>query len=128
MCVKLGNGGELHQLAGFIRVVNLEISNKSVAVPRQDSILPDRAHAVLSRHCNIYMYSYYHTNEVWRVPTSAKRYEEAIEHYTLALDLDPTVAVYYGNRSFAHLKMESYGFALMDASSALELDKTYIKV
>lgn len=60
--------------------------------------------------------------------TSAKRYEEAIEHYTLALDLDPTVAVYYGNRSFAHLKMESYGFALMDASSALELDKTYIKV
>ena len=60
--------------------------------------------------------------------TSAKRYEEAIEHYTLALDLDPTVAVYYGNRSFAHLKMESYGFALMDASTALELDRTYIKV
>ena len=75
-----------------------------------------------------YMYRYYHTNEVWCVLTSAKRYEEAIEHYTLALDLDPTVAVYYGNRSFAHLKMESYGFALMDASSALELDKTYIKV
>lgn len=65
---------------------------------------------------------------MWCIFASAKRYEEAIEYYTLALELDPTVAVYYGNRSFAHLKMESYGFALMDASSALELDKTYIKV
>ena len=60
--------------------------------------------------------------------SSAKRYDEAIQCYTQAIELDPTVAVYYGNRSFAHLKMESYGFALTDASSALELDNTYIKV
>ena len=38
------------------------------------------------------------------------------------------MAVYYGNRSFAHLKMESYGYALSDATTALELDKSYIKV
>ena len=44
----------LHVQAGFIHVVCLGISNKSVAVPRQDSICPYRAHAVLSGHCNIY--------------------------------------------------------------------------
>ena len=39
--------------------VCLGISNKSVAVPRQDSIHPSyRAHAVLSGHCNIYIYIY----------------------------------------------------------------------
>ena len=37
--------------AGFIHVICLGISNKSVAVPRQDSIHPYRAHAVLSGHC-----------------------------------------------------------------------------
>ena len=35
---------------------SLGISNKSVAVPRQDSIRPCRAHAVLSGHCNMYMH------------------------------------------------------------------------
>ena len=45
----------LHVQAGFIHVICLGISNKSVAVPRQDSIRPYRAHAVLSGHCNMYM-------------------------------------------------------------------------
>lgn len=57
-----------------------------------------------------------------------KHFTEAIDCYTSAIELNPTVAVYYGNRSFAHLKMESYGFALTDANCALELDKAYIKV
>ena len=35
----------------------LGISNKSVAVPRQDSIRPCRAHAVLSGHCNRYIHA-----------------------------------------------------------------------
>ena len=47
----------LHVQAGFIHVICLGISNKSVAVPRQDSIRPYRAHAVLSRHCNKYIQS-----------------------------------------------------------------------
>jgi len=38
------------------------------------------------------------------------------------------VAAYYGNRSFAYLKTECFGYALSDATKALELDKTYIKV
>ena len=56
------------------------------------------------------------------------KYMEAIEWYSQAIELDPSVAVYYGNRSIAHLKMESYGYALSDASTALELDNMYIKV
>lgn len=57
-----------------------------------------------------------------------KHFQEAIDHYTKAIELNPTIAVYYGNRSFANMKMESYGYALADANKALELDKTYIKV
>ena len=58
--MKLGSG-EFYQpiqsyivQAGFIHFICLGISNKSVAVPRQDSIHPYRTHAVLSGHCNVY--------------------------------------------------------------------------
>ena len=44
-CMKLRTGE-----VGFIHVGCLGISNKYIAVPRQDSIRP---HAVLSGHCNI---------------------------------------------------------------------------
>lgn len=56
-----------------------------------------------------------------------KRYNEAIELYTKAIDLNPNVAVYYGNRSFAYLKTECFGYALNDATKAIELDKNYLK-
>lgn len=54
-------------------------------------------------------------------------YNKAIELYTRAIELNPTVAVYYSNRSIAYLKTECYGYALNDATKAIELDKTYIK-
>lgn len=57
----------------------------------------------------------------------AGKFEGAIELYSQAIELSSSVAVYYGNRSFAHLKTESYGYALSDASKALELDTAYIK-
>ena len=60
--------------------------------------------------------------------STEKHFEQAIEYYTKAIEVNPSVAVYYGNRSIAHLKMESYGYALADASKALELDKMYLKV
>lgn len=56
-----------------------------------------------------------------------QQYEKAIELYTKAIDIDPTNPIFYGNRSFAHLKTESFGYALSDASKALELDRTYVK-
>lgn len=54
-------------------------------------------------------------------------YNRAIDLYTKAIGVDPTVAVYYGNRSFAYLKTECFGYALTDASKAIELDRNYVK-
>uniref|UniRef100_A0A8W8IG77 protein-serine/threonine phosphatase n=1 Tax=Magallana gigas TaxID=29159 RepID=A0A8W8IG77_MAGGI len=44
-----------------------------------------------------------------------------------AIEQNPYVAAYYGNRNFAHIKTESFGYALSDASKALQLDKNYVK-
>lgn len=59
-----------------------------------------------------------------------KEYTKAIDFYTKAIELetDPKkLAVLYANRSFAHLKMESYGYSLTDAQDAIKNDASYIK-
>lgn len=43
------------------------------------------------------------------------------------MDLNPSNAIYYSNRSLAYLRTECYGYALADATKALEIDKNYIK-
>lgn len=58
---------------------------------------------------------------------SAKDYDNAIKFYTEALELNPSNAIYYSNRSLAYLRTECYGYALADATKALEIDKNYIK-
>lgn len=58
---------------------------------------------------------------------SDQDYSKAIELYTKSIELNPSVAVYYGNRSFAYLKTECFGYALQDASKAIQLDKNYVK-
>lgn len=58
---------------------------------------------------------------------SEKDYENAIKYYTEALELNPSNAIYYSNRSLAYLRTECYGYALADATKALEIDKNYIK-
>jgi len=55
-------------------------------------------------------------------------YDTAIKLYTDAINLFPFNASYYGNRSFAYIKTECYGYGLADANKALELDKSYVKV
>lgn len=54
-------------------------------------------------------------------------YDTAIEKYTKAIELDSTNAVYYANRSLAHLRQESVGYALQDAISAVKADPAYLK-
>lgn len=78
-------------------------------------------------------------------------FAQAVSLYTLAISKDGTNAVYFGNRSFAHIKvsqrrfvgaqsrgtitadswslsqLENYGSAVEDAEKAVQLDKTYIK-
>lgn len=56
-----------------------------------------------------------------------KEFDKAIEMYSKAIKENPYVAAYYGNRSFAYLKTECFGYALTDASKAIELDETYVK-
>ncbi|XP_035169822.1 serine/threonine-protein phosphatase 5-like, partial [Oxyura jamaicensis] len=56
-----------------------------------------------------------------------KDYEKAVKYYSRAIELNPTNAIYYGNRSLAYLRTECYGYALADATRAIELDKKYVK-
>ena len=42
--------------------------------------------------------------------------------------MNPYVPAYFCNRAFAHLKTESYGYALADANKSIELDPNFIKV
>ena len=61
------------------------------------------------------------------VSLSDKDYDNAIKYYSEALELNPGNAVYFSNRSLAYLRTECYGYALADATRALEIDKNYIK-
>ena len=60
-------------------------------------------------------------------PPPDKNYADAIDNYTRAIDLNPNMAPYYGNRAFAYLRTECFGYALADADAALNLDSTYTK-
>ncbi|XP_047246719.1 serine/threonine-protein phosphatase 5 isoform X2 [Girardinichthys multiradiatus] len=65
--------------------------------------------------------------DVRQMPCMEKDYENAIKYYTEALELNPSNAIYFSNRSLAYLRTECYGYALADATRALEVDKNYIK-
>jgi serine/threonine-protein phosphatase 5 len=54
-------------------------------------------------------------------------FEAAIQFYSNAISLNPTVAAFYSNRSIANFKLEFYGAALADASAAIEIDSRYVK-
>ncbi|XP_077317223.1 serine/threonine-protein phosphatase 5 [Lithobates pipiens] len=62
-------------------------------------------------------------NEYFRV----KDYDRAVQYYTEAITINPNNAIYYGNRSLAYLRTECYGYALADASRAIQIDGKYIK-
>lgn len=57
----------------------------------------------------------------------ANLFLEAVEHYTRAIELDGTNAIYVANRAQAEIKLEQYGAAISDCDRALELDPTYFK-
>ena len=44
-----------------------------------------------------------------------------------AIELNPNNAVFYANRSISYLRTECFGYALTDASKAIEVDKNYLK-
>ncbi|KAI9322621.1 Metallo-dependent phosphatase-like protein [Dichotomocladium elegans] len=53
---------------------------------------------------------------------SQKKYAEAVDKYTAAIEVNPNVATYYTNRAFCHIKLEAYGYAIADAETALKID------
>ena len=58
---------------------------------------------------------------------SGKSYDEAIETYTKAIELDPTNPVYYSNRAAAHSSKGDHLSATGDAEKAIEVDPSYVK-
>lgn len=55
------------------------------------------------------------------------KYDKALELYTEAINQNPFVAAYYGNRSICNIKMDFFGSALEDANNAIKNDNKYIK-
>ncbi|KAK6455868.1 Ppt1 serine/threonine phosphatase [Scheffersomyces xylosifermentans] len=55
------------------------------------------------------------------------KFDEAVEAYTKAIELDGTNAVFYSNRAQVHIKMENYGLAIIDCDKALEVDPNMVK-
>lgn len=52
----------------------------------------------------------------------------AIDFYTQAIEKDDTQSTFYTNRAAANIKLEAFGYAIADASKAIELDNNNIKV
>jgi len=55
------------------------------------------------------------------------KYEEAMENYTQAINLDGRNAVYFCNRAAAHLKLNNLDKALRDCQIAIQLNRTYAR-
>ena len=68
-------------------------------------------------------------------------FDKAVEQYTKAIDLAKKedsrvpknkVAIYYANRAFAQIKLESYGLAIEDAQVSIsnnpEYEKAYLRL
>eukprot|EP00656_Telonema_subtile_P045771 TRINITY_DN5201_c0_g1_i1.p1 TRINITY_DN5201_c0_g1~~TRINITY_DN5201_c0_g1_i1.p1 ORF type:complete len:182 (+),score=71.87 TRINITY_DN5201_c0_g1_i1:125-670(+) len=51
----------------------------------------------------------------------------ALRHYTMAINLDPTNAVYYSNRSAAHAGSNDWSACLEDSHKTLELRPEWFK-
>lgn len=56
-----------------------------------------------------------------------EKFQQAVDLYSKALELNPNKSVYYANRSISNLRLENFGYALTDASKAIECDKNYLK-
>ena len=57
----------------------------------------------------------------------AKDWPAAIEWYDKAIQANDKEPSFYTNRAQAHIKMEAYGFAIADATKAIELNPDFVK-
>ena len=56
-----------------------------------------------------------------------KKYDEAIQHYTTAINMDPENAVFYSNRSACYASKGMWKSALDDAAVCVQKDNKFIK-
>ncbi|RDX66535.1 Serine/threonine-protein phosphatase 5, partial [Mucuna pruriens] len=61
------------------------------------------------------------------VKKRTRKYSQAIDPYTQAIELNSQNAVYFSNHVFAHLRLEEYGSAIHDATEAIDIDPKYSK-
>lgn len=59
---------------------------------------------------------------------SKKNYDEAVKHFTDAINLDPNNHVLYSNRSASYSSLNKYNEALKDAEKTIELKSDWAKV
>ncbi|CAG5121036.1 unnamed protein product [Candidula unifasciata] len=55
------------------------------------------------------------------------KYREALQCYSEAINLCPTCAAYYGNRSATYIMLQRYKDGLADAQFAIQLDTGFVK-
>lgn len=58
---------------------------------------------------------------------AAKKYDDALKHYSEAIKLDPENAIYYSNRSACHASKGAWQPSLDDAALCLSKDPKFIK-
>ncbi|TVY65680.1 Serine/threonine-protein phosphatase T [Lachnellula suecica] len=58
---------------------------------------------------------------------AAHDWPTAIDFYTKAIDIDSKQPTYYSNRAQAYIRSEAYGYAIADATKAVELDPNFVK-
>jgi small glutamine-rich tetratricopeptide repeat-containing protein alpha len=56
-----------------------------------------------------------------------EKYNDALEQYNKAIDIDKNNAVYYCNRAAAHSKLSDFTSAVEDCKNALKIDPSYGK-
>nr|OQO27931.1 hypothetical protein B0A51_04277 [Rachicladosporium sp. CCFEE 5018] len=57
----------------------------------------------------------------------AHDWASAVDYYTKAIEANDQEPSFYTNRAQAYIKQEAYGYAIADASKAIELDQNFVK-
>lgn len=68
-----------------------------------------------------------HTQAKGNAAFSAGKFQEAVEHFTAAIGVDPSNHVLYSNRSAAHASLSAFTPALEDAQKTVELKPDWAK-
>lgn len=55
------------------------------------------------------------------------KFTDAVTHYGVAINIDPTNPLFYTNRALAYQKLELFANAIDDAQEAVELDVNFLK-